>query len=165
MAGCFGVLAYTAVASEKAQAERKPAATASSSSQKEFEEEFGAVHAPAAASASSQSQTIVNSLLQQASFGTLLGISAGYAIKKIGRAVALAVGIEILILQFAAFFGFIDINWARIRKVLDPTHRKKAKGARSDYRSLWSRFFHILLYRLPFGSAFTSGVYLGLKWG
>merc|ERR1712196_584345 len=48
------------------------------------------------------------------SFGGMSGFIAGYALKQIGKVVAVAVGTLYVIFQIAASYEYIKVNWKKI---------------------------------------------------
>lgn len=46
--------------------------------------------------------------------GGVLGVSSGYAAKKIGKAALFATGVAVLFLQFLASRGVISVDWTRV---------------------------------------------------
>jgi len=49
-------------------------------------------------------------------FGGASGLAAGYACKKIGKAVAVGVGSIYCLFQVAASYGYVTINWKKVEK-------------------------------------------------
>lgn len=99
------------------------------------------------------SRSLIGSLPEQISVGLVLGVATGYATKRIGKALLLIVGGEIIVLQYLAFKGWLDVHWRKIAEDLTPTVN----------RNMFDRLLSILTYRLPFTSSFTAGLYAGLK--
>jgi uncharacterized membrane protein (Fun14 family) len=65
--------------------------------------------------------------LSQFSFGGLMGYCSGMAMKKVGKGLAYVVGMGFMALQGAAFMGYIEIDWAKVKqdalKPLDKVRR------------------------------------------
>lgn len=55
--------------------------------------------------------------IQGLTFGGASGLAAGYACKKIGKAVAVGVGSIYCLFQVAASYGYVTINWKKVRAV------------------------------------------------
>lgn len=49
-------------------------------------------------------------------FGSLVGYCSGYAMKKVGKAAAVCVGMGFMIFQGAAYTGYIDVNWSKVKE-------------------------------------------------
>lgn len=97
--------------------------------------------------------------LGQISFGALAGFAVGYALKKIGRAAAVVLGLLFIALQVLAYFGFVEVDWLRIRQAADPLL------ARPGLERLWNGLLGVLTNNLPFAAAFVPGLLLGLRAG
>ena len=100
--------------------------------------------------------TTLSSLLPDLSIGGVLGLSAGYAIKKVGRAVMFVVGALFVLIQLLAYAGFVSVNWGQVQTAAEPLLRD---GARHSSAWLW----RALAAHLPFGAAFAAGLALGLR--
>jgi uncharacterized membrane protein (Fun14 family) len=53
-------------------------------------------------------------LLQQLSLGSVLGYATGYALRVVGQMAAFAVGSVFMLVQIAAYKGYINVNWKQI---------------------------------------------------
>jgi uncharacterized membrane protein (Fun14 family) len=53
--------------------------------------------------------------LTNVTFGGMMGYTTGYAMKKIGKAVAFLVGITFIALQTGVYAGYIDVDWLKIK--------------------------------------------------
>lgn len=54
-------------------------------------------------------------VLQQLSFGSVMGYCSGMAMKKIGKMVAFVIGIGFIGIQSAVSAGYIDVDWGKIK--------------------------------------------------
>ncbi|MGQ9735779.1 MAG: FUN14 domain-containing protein [Thermaceae bacterium] len=95
----------------------------------------------------------------QLTFGGLAGFATGYALKKIGRLLAVGLGLLFIALQLLAQAGYVQVDWIRIQKDVDPLLKDEG------LRSLWDRTLSLLTHNLPFGASFVAGFVLGLKAG
>jgi uncharacterized membrane protein (Fun14 family) len=118
--------------------------------------DFPASSAPAFAPAPPGSDALgtVHSVTEQLGVGGLLGLATGYSIRRLGRIIAFAVGTEVLLLQYLAYRRWLVMDWQRVAQDLKP------KG---DGRGFWSAGMDIVLYKLPFASAFSAGMAAGLR--
>jgi uncharacterized membrane protein (Fun14 family) len=91
--------------------------------------------------------------LGQMTFGGLAGYAVGYVFKKVGRLLALLLGLLFVSLQLLAQGGYVQVDWNRIQKDVEPIFR------------LWERLLSTLTYNLPFGASFVGGLLLGLRAG
>jgi len=89
--------------------------------------------------------------------GGLAGFAAGYALKKLGRAVAFMVGLFFIGVQVLAYQGYLQVDWAGIQRDLAP-----ALSAES-MNSIWERAVSVLTYNLPFAGGFLPGFWLGFR--
>jgi uncharacterized membrane protein (Fun14 family) len=54
-------------------------------------------------------------IIAKVSFGSVVGFCSGYTIKQAGKAAALVLGAGFIALQTIASYGYIDINWAKVK--------------------------------------------------
>ncbi len=97
--------------------------------------------------------------LGQLTFGGLAGYVTGYALKKVGRLLALLLGIFFLGLQLLAQAGYLQVDWTRIQKDVEPFL------GQAGLQNLWERLLGLLTHNLPFGASFVGGFLLGLRAG
>ncbi|MEX2501059.1 MAG: FUN14 domain-containing protein [Trueperaceae bacterium] len=103
--------------------------------------------------------TAIWPLLEQVGFGLVAGFVAGYALKKVGKVVALVLGLFFIGLQLMAWYGFVTIEWGRLQSEVEPL-----LGAES-LNDGWRTLLSVVTYNLPFAAAFVPGFVLGLKRG
>lgn len=97
--------------------------------------------------------------LGQVTFGVLAGYAVGYALKKLGRLLAVALGLLFVVVQLLAQAGYIQVDWTRIQKDVEPLLKQPG------LQNLWERLLSTLTYNLPFGASFVGGLILGLRAG
>ena len=102
------------------------------------------------------------------SFGAATGYCSGYAVKKVGKAAIVTVGVVFVGLQVLRYFGYIDgINWAKIgndvTKAIDTDG--DGKITKSDLKTYWKRFIDVCSYNIPGRAAFAAMAVLGFKHG
>lgn len=97
--------------------------------------------------------------LEQIGFGAAAGFVVGFALKKIGKLVALLLGVLFVVLQLLAYFGYVTIEWGRIQGQVEPLLEADSLG------QAWRGLLGMLTYNLPFASAFVPAFVLGLKRG
>lgn len=90
----------------------------------------------------------------QLTVGSLLGFATGYAIKRVGQAVLVLVGLQIISLQLMDQRGWVIVNWSLIGQDLAP----RVKGNEVD------RFINAIRIKAPFAGGFTAGCYAGFRW-
>lgn len=98
-------------------------------------------------------------VLGQLTFGALAGFAVGYALKKIGKVAAVALGLFFIAIQLLAYYGLVEINWLQIQASVDPLLRPESLQA------LWDDVLELLTLNLPFAGAFIPGLLVGLRRG
>lgn len=104
----------------------------------------------------------LNSVLpwvQQLGFGAVAGFVAGYALKKVGKVVAIVLGVLFVCLQLLAWWGFINVNWGVVQDQVDPLLRG------DSLQSGWRNLLTLLTYNIPFAAAFVPAFIWGVKRG
>jgi uncharacterized membrane protein (Fun14 family) len=96
---------------------------------------------------------------QQLTFGAVAGFIAGYALKKVGKVVAIVLGLLFVALQLLAWSGFISVDWGVIQRQVDPLLEGE-----SLQRS-WRGLLDMLTYNIPFAAAFVPAFILGVRRG
>ncbi len=98
-------------------------------------------------------------LLQQLGFGGVAGLVAGYALKKVGKVLAVVLGLFFLGLQLLAWSGYVSIDWGRVQADAEPWF------AGDSLQESWATLLSVLTYNVPFAAAFVPGFLLGLRRG
>jgi len=99
---------------------------------------------------------ILTPLLTQLGVGGVAGLCTGYALKKIGKLVAVLVGIAFLGLELLAYKGIISINYSALQEW--------AAGLIGQVGEA-EGILTLIIGNLPFASSFLVGLALGLKIG
>jgi len=103
--------------------------------------------------------------LGQITMGAALGFCAGYALKQVGKAAAFGIGVFFVSLQGLAFCGYIEIKWSKAfadgLKAIDTDGDGKITS--KDLRVYAKKALHILMYQLPSGGGFISGLLYGMR--
>ncbi len=95
----------------------------------------------------------------QITFGGLAGFVAGYALKKVGKVAAIALGLFLVGLQLLAYYGYVTVDWTRIQHSVDPLLGK------DQLEGMWQGLLNVLTYNAPFAGGFAAGLVWGLKRG
>ena len=98
-------------------------------------------------------------LASQLGVGLVAGFAVGYALKKVGKLVAVAVGLVFVVVQVLAWQGFLTVNWGEVQARVDPMLEV------SSLESTWRTLVGVLTYNLAFAGAFVPGLILGLRRG
>lgn len=97
--------------------------------------------------------------VEQLGFGAVAGFAAGFALKKVGKLVAIVLGLIFVAVQVLAYFGFVSINWGAVQGSVDPLLTPRAlNGA-------WRTVLAVLTYNIAFAAAFVPSFVWGLKRG
>jgi uncharacterized membrane protein (Fun14 family) len=96
---------------------------------------------------------------EQLGFGVVAGFAVGYALKKVGKLLAIALGLVFIVVQVLAYVGFVTVHWSQVQVQVEPVF---GSGSLS---SLWSRLLEVLTFNLAFAGAFVPGLVVGLRRG
>lgn len=97
--------------------------------------------------------------VEQLGFGAVAGFAAGFALKKVGKLLAIALGLLFVVVQVLAYYGFVSINWGAVQKSVDPLFTPTALGG------AWHTVLAVLTYNVAFAAAFVPSFVWGLKRG
>lgn len=103
--------------------------------------------------------TAVLPYVQQITFGAVAGFIAGYALKKVGKVVAIVLGLLFVAIQLLAWSGFVSVDWGVIQRQVDPL--LEVDSLERSWRGLVS----MLTYNIPFAAAFVPAFILGVRRG
>ncbi len=88
--------------------------------------------------------------------GAVLGWSAAYALKAVGKLLACLLGVVFILIQVLAYYGIAEIHWDKLAEVAPP-----GQVASAFFRVLWK----IMTYNLPFTAGFAAGFWRGWRRG
>lgn len=97
--------------------------------------------------------------IEQLAFGAVAGFVAGYALKKVGKLLALALGLLFIAVQLLAWAGFVSVNWVQVQETVDPLLRS------DSLERGWRGLVGLLTHNLPFAAAFVPGLIIGVRRG
>ena len=98
-------------------------------------------------------------ILEQLGFGVVAGFVAGYALKKVGKLLALVLGLFFIGVQLLAWSGYLTIEWGRVQAEVEPLFASESLDA------FWRNLLAVLTYNVPFAAAFVPGFLLGVRRG
>jgi len=99
---------------------------------------------------------LLTPMVSELGVGGVGGFVVGYALKKVAKMAAIALGLFFVALQYLAYKGFITIDYSAMREwALD------LMGQSAEFQSIVPD----LVANIPFGASFAVGFYLGLKKG
>ena len=95
----------------------------------------------------------------QLGVGLVAGFAVGYALKKVGKLLAVAVGLVFVVVQVLAYQGLLTVHWGEVEARVDPLLRI------DSLEGTWRSLVELLTYNLAFAGAFVPGLVLGLRRG
>lgn len=98
-------------------------------------------------------------------FGGACGFCAGYAVQQVSKIVAMWLGLIFVLLQTLAYYDYIEIKWAKLKKALTSLVDTDGDGEFSakDMKTVLMGCFKVLKHNLPQASSFAPGFYYGLR--
>ncbi len=97
--------------------------------------------------------------LEQISFGAIAGFASGYAFKKVGKLLALALGLLFIAIQLLSYYGFVTVNWLEVQERVNPLLTTESLNG------FWQNLLSVLTYNITFAAAFIPGFIIGLRQG
>lgn len=103
----------------------------------------------------------------QVSYGFVSGYCSGFALKKVGRAVAGVLGLGFLVLQTLSYQGYVTVDHNRLKKEVEGylDFNKDGKIDQADGEIATKKVMEVLQFNLPAGSGFGVGFIGGLRSG
>ena len=96
---------------------------------------------------------------EQLGFGLVAGFAVGYALKKVGKLLAVVLGLLFVAVQVLASQGFLTVHWGEVQARVDPWFETESlEGA-------WRSLVRVLTYNVTFAGAFVPGLVVGLRRG
>lgn len=105
---------------------------------------------------SEQLTSFITPLAKQLGVGGIIGLSVGYALKKIAKIVAFIIGLFTLGLLYLEYQGLISVDWLGVE-----VWGNTALSALNQVEGVLG----VLISNLPFAGGFIIGMGLGLKMG
>jgi len=102
---------------------------------------------------------LLGPIMPSLGFGGAAGFAVGYTAKKVTKLLALLLGCAFILLQLAAYEGFITVHWDTVQSTAAHVWTGPS-GA-----TLLDQFWDIVTANLPFGGGFVAGFAIGLKLG
>ncbi|EEC49438.1 predicted protein [Phaeodactylum tricornutum CCAP 1055/1] len=100
-------------------------------------------------------------------FGAVMGYCSGIALQKVGKALAVIVGIGFVGLQTAASMGYIVVDWEKIRVSVVSSIDQNKDGffTADDAKIFWQKFKKLMVHRVPSAGGFSLGFLYGVRSG
>ena len=106
-------------------------------------------------------------ILSNLSFGAVMGYCSGTALKKVGKALAVVIGVGFIGLQTAVSAGYIEVNWENVRVTfvnkIDTTGDGKLDF--EDAKTYWKMLKKLLTNKIPSAGGFSLGFLYGVRSG
>lgn len=103
----------------------------------------------------------------QISWGFMMGACSGFALKKVSKLGAIALGSVFIMFQCASYAGYINVNHKKIEQdvldVLDINHDGQFNS--KDVDEVYKQVMKVLEYSMPAGSGFAVGFLVGFRAG
>jgi len=101
--------------------------------------------------------------VEKIGFGGFMGMCTGIALKRIGKGIAVVIGVGFLALQGLSYYGYVTIDYNKARddviKMVDVDGDGKLTS--NDFVVFWNEFKRIMTHQLPGYAGFASGVFVG----
>lgn len=98
-------------------------------------------------------------LASQLGVGVVAGFAVGYALKKVGKVVAVAIGLLFVAIQVLSYQGLVTVHWGEVEARVDPLLETSSLDA------AWRSLLAVLTHNVAFAGAFVPGLILGLRRG
>jgi uncharacterized membrane protein (Fun14 family) len=106
-------------------------------------------------------------ILQNLGFGAVVGYCSGIAMKKVGKLLAVTIGIGFIGLQTVVSLGYITVDWEKVKvsfvKSVDTDGDGKISTA--DYKVYWQKVKKVLTHKIPSAGGFSFGFLYGVRYG
>ncbi|KAF4318905.1 hypothetical protein JM18_005582 [Phytophthora kernoviae] len=103
----------------------------------------------------------------QITLGFCMGACAGFAMKKVSKLGAIAVGTLFILLQCASYSGYVDVDYKKMERDVKNYLDINQDGVfdTKDLDSMYKSLMKVLEFSLPAGSGFAAGFMLGFRSG
>jgi len=103
----------------------------------------------------------------QLSYGFVCGYCSGYALKKVGKAAAVVLGLGFMTLQTLNYSGYIEVDHEKLKKdvegLMDLNNDGKIDD--KDLAIASDKIMEVVSFGLPSGCGFAAGFWGGLRSG
>jgi FUN14 domain-containing protein 1 len=103
----------------------------------------------------------------QLSYGFVCGYCSGYALKKVGKAAAVVLGLGFITLQTLQYSGYIQVDHSKMKKDVEgwmdfnDDGQINAEDGKVGMNQLWK----VLEFNMPAGGGFAAGFVGGIRSG
>ena len=104
--------------------------------------------------------------IQKISIGTVFGVCAGVAVRRLSREAAYGAGVGFIFLQGLAHYGYITINWTKVKDDMEKAADQDGDGKfdANDVKIMIKKGVAFLAKGVPDAAGFSIGIYAGFKW-
>mmetsp|Transcript_25266 Transcript_25266/g.31132 ORF Transcript_25266/g.31132 Transcript_25266/m.31132 type:complete len:125 (+) Transcript_25266:80-454(+) len=104
--------------------------------------------------------------LSKLTFGGVVGYCSGAAAKKVGKVVAVFVGLTFIAVQSAVYSGYVAVDWNKLKD--DAIAKVDTDGdgelTVEDAKTYWTKVKKILTYNVPSAGGFSLGFVYGMTY-
>jgi uncharacterized membrane protein (Fun14 family) len=104
-------------------------------------------------------------IIKNITFGAVAGYCSGYAMKAVGKAMAVVLGLGFIVVQTVASEGYVVVDWEKFKldfvKKIDTNADDKIDV--EDVKNWWKKVFKLLTNKLPSAGGFTLGFLYGVS--
>jgi uncharacterized membrane protein (Fun14 family) len=106
-------------------------------------------------------------ILQNLGFGAVMGYCSGMAMKKVGKMLAVTIGVGFIALQTVVSLGYIKVDWDKVKvhfvKSVDTTGDGVLNA--DDAKVYWQKFKKLMTNKIPSAGGFSFGFLYGVRYG
>jgi len=106
-------------------------------------------------------------ILQKLGFGAIMGYCSGIAMYKVGKALAVTIGVGFIGIQTIVSFGWIEVDWVKLK--IDFIQKVDTTGdgllSADDAKVYWQKLKKLLTNKIPSAGGFSMGFLYGVRYG
>uniref|UniRef100_A0A7S1Z4Q8 Uncharacterized protein n=1 Tax=Trieres chinensis TaxID=1514140 RepID=A0A7S1Z4Q8_TRICV len=104
--------------------------------------------------------------MSKMTFGAFVGYCSGVAAKKVGKAIAAAIGMGFIALQGAVYTGYVEVDWKKVQNDAVTKIDTDADGKITidDAKTYWQKLKKILTNKVPDAGGFSLGFLYGVTY-
>jgi uncharacterized membrane protein (Fun14 family) len=106
-------------------------------------------------------------ILQKLGFGAIMGYCSGIAMHKVGKVLAVTIGVGFIGIQTIVSFGWIEVDWVKLK--IDFIQKVDTTGdgllSADDAKVYWQKLKNLLTNKIPSAGGFSMGFLYGVRYG
>ena len=108
---------------------------------------------------------IAGPVVSNLGFSGVMGFAAGYALKRVGQAMAVLVGLAFIAIQGLAMNGLITVNWSNIESMIKKNLDINSDGKldERDFKLISTKGLSLLSQGVPSVGGFLAGFVLAMR--